>query len=93
FKSSKYATGEYFDKYTKCESDLYTAKLPKIIELFKKHNVTLPTQSDWSELVESIKKYGLANSHVLAVAPTGSISYLSSCTPSLQPVVSPVEVR
>ncbi|TNK89777.1 ribonucleotide-diphosphate reductase subunit alpha, partial [Mycoplasmopsis pullorum] len=27
FKSSKYATGEYFDKYTKCESDLYTAKL------------------------------------------------------------------
>lgn len=93
FKSSKYATGEYFDKYTKCESDLYTAKLPKVIELFKKHNVTLPTQSDWSELVESIKKYGLANSHVLAVAPTGSISYLSSCTPSLQPVVSPVEVR
>lgn len=29
----------------------------------------------------------------MAVAPTGSISYLSSCTPSLQPVVAPVEVR
>ncbi|MGN3924871.1 ribonucleotide-diphosphate reductase subunit alpha, partial [Pseudomonas sp. PKS] len=29
----------------------------------------------------------------MAVAPTGSISYLSSCTPSLQPVVSTVEVR
>ncbi len=29
----------------------------------------------------------------MAIAPTGSISYLSSCTPSLQPVVSPVEVR
>lgn len=30
---------------------------------------------------------------MLAVAPTGSISYLTSCTPSLQPVVAPVEVR
>lgn len=29
----------------------------------------------------------------MAVAPTGSISYLTSCTPSLQPVVAPVEVR
>ena len=29
----------------------------------------------------------------MAVAPTGSISYLSSCTPSLQPIVSPIEIR
>jgi ribonucleoside-diphosphate reductase alpha chain len=35
----------------------------------------------------------IANSHLMAIAPTGSISYLSSCTPSLQPIVSPVEVR
>ncbi|KAF5295663.1 hypothetical protein FQA39_LY12836 [Lamprigera yunnana] len=35
----------------------------------------------------------LANSHLMAIAPTGSISYLSSCTPSLQPIVSPIEVR
>lgn len=35
----------------------------------------------------------MANSHLMAVAPTGSISYLSSCTPSLQPVVDPIEVR
>lgn len=29
----------------------------------------------------------------MAIAPTGSISYLSSCTPSLQPVVEPIETR
>lgn len=29
----------------------------------------------------------------MAIAPTGSISYLSSCSASLQPVVDPVEVR
>lgn len=44
-------------------------------------------------MVNEIKVSGLANSHLMAVAPTGSISYLSSCTPSLQPVVAPVEVR
>lgn len=53
----------------------------------------IPTQKQWKELVIKIKETGLANSHLMAVAPTGSISYLSSCTPSLQPVVAPVEVR
>nr|HEK9961872.1 ribonucleotide-diphosphate reductase subunit alpha [Streptococcus equi subsp. equi] len=48
---------------------------------------------DWQELVATIQETGLANAHLMAVAPTGSISYLSSCTPSLQPVVAPVEVR
>lgn len=43
--------------------------------------------------MKKIKTTGLANSHLMAVAPTGSISYLSSCTPSLQPVVAPVETR
>ncbi len=53
----------------------------------------IPTRENWKELALNIQKNGLANSHLLAIAPTGSISYLSSCTPSLQPVVSPVEVR
>ncbi|WP_406614170.1 class 1b ribonucleoside-diphosphate reductase subunit alpha [Mycoplasma corogypsi] len=93
FVTSKYADGSYFDKYTKCQPDTYVAKDAKVVELFNKFGVEVPTQKDWETLTANIVKYGLANSHVLAVAPTGSISYLSSCTPSLQPVVSPVEVR
>ncbi len=93
FKDSKYATGEYFEKYTLCDENEYKPKTNKVLELIKKYNLTVPTKKDWENLVSEIKNYGLANSHLLAIAPTGSISYLSSCTPSLQPVVSPVEVR
>lgn len=93
FRQSRFANGEYFEKYTLCEENLYEPKTEKVKEIFKKYNIHIPTQKEWIELVENIKKYGLANSHLQAVAPTGSISYLSSCTPSLQPVVSPVEVR
>ncbi|CAM9131901.1 class 1b ribonucleoside-diphosphate reductase subunit alpha [Mycoplasma marinum] len=93
FKGSKYEDGSYFDKYTKVDKNEWNPKTKKIIELFKKYNVEIPTQQQWVDLKEQIMKYGLANSHLMAVAPTGSISYLSSCTPSLQPVVSSVEIR
>lgn len=93
FKESKYADGSYFEKYTECKINKFQPKTLKIAEIFNNYDVKIPTQNDWKTLVESIKKYGLANSYVSAIAPTGSISYLSSCTPSLQPVVDTVEVR
>ncbi|WP_434329584.1 class 1b ribonucleoside-diphosphate reductase subunit alpha [Mycoplasma capricolum subsp. capricolum] len=93
FDQSRFADGSWFDKYTKCEFDKWTPQTNRVKELFKDYDVQIPSQTDWIELVEEIKKTGLANSHLMAVAPTGSISYLSSCTPSLQPVVSTVEVR
>ncbi len=94
FKKSKHYSGEYFKKYTAKEVEgEYTPKTKKVKQLFEDSKIEIPTRQDWVKLVASIKKHGLANSHVLSVAPTGSISYLSSCTPSLQPVVEPVEVR
>ncbi|MXR06024.1 class 1b ribonucleoside-diphosphate reductase subunit alpha [Mesomycoplasma flocculare] len=93
FEKTKFATGEYFDKYIKTDPNTFLPKTTTIKELFAKYNVFIPTQKDWIELVKQIRKTGIANSHLMAVAPTGSISYLTSCTPSLQPVVAPVEVR
>lgn len=93
FKKSKFADGSYFEKYTSCEETKWKPGTDKVKELFNKYNITIPTKQDWIYLVEKIKKSGMANSHLMAVAPTGSISYLSSCTPSLQPVVAPIEVR
>ncbi|WP_033161112.1 class 1b ribonucleoside-diphosphate reductase subunit alpha [[Mycoplasma] collis] len=93
FEFSKFSDGSYFDKYTKNLVDEYKPKTEKIKTLFKKYNFNIPSQKDWIELVEKIKKDGLANSHLMAIAPTGSISYLTSSTPSLQPVVAPVETR
>lgn len=93
FKVSKFADGSYFEKYTTCSEDKWTPDTTEIKALFAKYNIEIPSQKQWKDLVTKIKQTGLANSHLLAVAPTGSISYLSSCTPSLQPVVAPVEVR
>lgn len=93
FKVSKFADGSYFNKYVDCQANKWVPETKTVKALFAKYNIMIPTQKQWKELVIKIKTTGLANSHLLAVAPTGSISYLSSCTPSLQPVVAPVEVR
>lgn len=90
FKDSSYATGDYFKKFIDEE---VSPKTDKIKEIVAKYKLVIPTKEDWEELITKIKKTGIANANLLAVAPTGSISYLSSCTPSLQPVVAPVETR
>lgn len=90
FEKSTYADGSYFDKYLQEEAK---PKTQKIAALLERYGLKLPSLDDWKRLVSDIKEHGLANAHLMAVAPTGSISYLSSCTPSLQPVVAPVEVR
>ena len=90
FKDSSYASGDYFKKFIDEE---VSPKTDKIKEIVAKYNLVIPTKEDWEELITKIKKTGIANANLLAVAPTGSISYLSSCTPSLQPVVAPVETR
>ncbi|MCR8967328.1 class 1b ribonucleoside-diphosphate reductase subunit alpha [Streptococcus zalophi] len=90
FKDSSFADGSYFEKYI---SEEIVPQSEKIKALFDSYHFHLPTRAEWLQLVEDIKETGIANAHLMAVAPTGSISYLSSCTPSLQPVVSPVEVR
>lgn len=93
FKTSSFADGSYFNKYLNCENEMWLPKTENVKNIFKNYNIKIPTQLEWKKLVELIKIEGIANSHLMAIAPTGSISYLSSCTPSLQPVVSPVEVR
>lgn len=90
FKDSSYASGDYFKKFIDEEVSLKTDKIKEIVAKYK---LVIPTKEDWEELITKIKKTGIANANLLAVAPTGSISYLSSCTPSLQPVVAPVETR
>ena len=90
FEDSEYYNGKYFEKYTKEDINI---KNEKIAKLFEKYSVKIPTKNDWKKLSENIHENGLANAHLLAVAPTGSISYVSYCTPSLQPIVAPIEVR
>lgn len=90
FERSKYATGEFFDKYVNQEWKPATKKIEKI---FKDANVEIPTQHDWENLAKYVKKHGLYNQNLQAVPPTGSISYINNSTSSIHPIASQIEIR
>ncbi|MCV3326690.1 class 1b ribonucleoside-diphosphate reductase subunit alpha [Pediococcus ethanolidurans] len=88
FEKSKYADGSYFDKYI--DKD-WGPKTEKSKELFK--SISIPTKEDWQALKAAVMKDGLYHQNRMAVAPTGSISYINDATASLQPIVNRVEER
>ncbi|NLU82024.1 class 1b ribonucleoside-diphosphate reductase subunit alpha [Rhodococcus sp. HNM0569] len=90
FPESKYASGEYFDKYTE---QVWEPKTDKVRQLFADAGVHIPTQDDWRELKASVREHGIYNQNLQAVPPTGSISYINNSTSSIHPVASKIEIR
>lgn len=88
FENSKYASGEFFDKYT---DQVWEPATERVKELFT--DVYVPTQDDWRELKDSVMKHGIFNQNLQAVPPTGSISYINHSTSSIHPVAAKVEIR
>lgn len=87
FRGSRYESGEHFAHYLR-ERDGVTLGVNKALG-----GLIQPTPADWHELISDIQKYGLAHSHVMAIAPTGSISYVSHATASVMPITEKVETR
>lgn len=90
FEKSKYATGEYFDKYTE---KAWVPATEKVRGLFEKAGIAIPTQEDWLALKKLVMEYGIYNQNLQAVPPTGSISYINHSTSSIHPIASKIEVR
>ncbi|WP_278263598.1 class 1b ribonucleoside-diphosphate reductase subunit alpha [Nocardia sp. AG03] len=90
FAESKYASGEYFDKYTE---QAWEPKTDKVRQLFADADIHIPTQDDWRELKASVQEFGIYNQNLQAVPPTGSISYINHSTSSIHPVASKIEIR
>ena len=88
FDKSSYATGEYFNKYI--QSD-YVFESDKVKGLFG--NLSVPTKGDWLTLKKAIMTDGLYHQNRLAVAPTGSISYVNETSASLHPITRLIEER
>lgn len=86
FETSKYADGSYFED----RGEILPVN-DKVKTLFE--GIDIPTNEDWENLAKDIMEYGLYNSHRLAIAPTGSISYVMSATPSIAPIKALVEER
>ncbi|MGX5696978.1 class 1b ribonucleoside-diphosphate reductase subunit alpha [Agromyces soli] len=90
FWDSKYATGEFFEKYTEQE---WVPSTEKVAGLFEASGVHIPTQDDWRALAASIQEHGIYNQNLQAVPPTGSISYINNSTASIHPIASKIEIR
>lgn len=88
FEQSTYADGSYFVDYVANE---YLPKTDDVAELFE--GMTLPTTQDWTELMTDVIQYGLYNAYRLAIAPTGSISYVRSATAGVMPIMERIEER
>jgi ribonucleoside-diphosphate reductase alpha chain len=88
FWDSKYATGEFFDKYIDQE---WVPATDKVKDMFAGHHI--PTQDDWRELKASIQQHGIYNQNLQAVPPTGSISYINNSTSSIHPIAAKIEIR
>lgn len=90
FENSKYASGEYFDKYTE---QLWEPATETVRALFETSGIHIPTQKDWTALKKAVMASGLYNQNLQAVPPTGSISYINHSTSSIHPIVSKIEIR
>lgn len=90
FADSKYATGEYFEKYIDKE---WKPKTARIEALFAEAGVHIPTQDDWRALSALVQEHGIYNQNLQAVPPTGSISYINHSTSSIHPIASKIEIR
>ncbi|OAV53358.1 ribonucleotide-diphosphate reductase subunit alpha [Rhizobium sp. WYCCWR10014] len=90
FENSKYASGDYFDKYTE---QLWEPATETVRALFETSGIHVPTQEDWATLKKAVMASGLYNQNLQAVPPTGSISYINHSTSSIHPIVSKIEIR
>lgn len=88
FKGSTYESGEYFQQYIQEDHLPVSDKVAKLFE-----GIQLPTKEEWADLKNQVSKNGLAHSYRLAIAPTGSISYVQSSTASIAPITEKIEHR
>ncbi|HFK1435030.1 TPA: class 1b ribonucleoside-diphosphate reductase subunit alpha [Bacillus cereus] len=88
FEKSDYAKGTALTKYIK---NSYSPKTAKVAQLFE--GIYIPNQTDWSNLNHEIMTHGIYNAYIMAIAPTGSISYVHNATPSVMPIVEKIETR
>ena len=88
FEKSTYASGTYFDSYTESDVEI---KSEKVKEIFA--NLPIPTAEDWNHLKADVMADGLYHQNRLAIAPTGSISYVNETSASLHPITRLIEER
>ncbi|MDY7043719.1 class 1b ribonucleoside-diphosphate reductase subunit alpha [Virgibacillus sp. M23] len=88
FEKSEYAKGTALTKYME---NNYYPKTMKVQKLFKGQYI--PSTDDWRWLNDQIMEHGIFHAYLMAIAPTGSISYVQNSTPSVMPITEQIETR
>lgn len=88
FEGSSYADGSYFDAYAAKATGSFSEEVLRALG-----EVPVITAEMWAELKEQVMAHGLFHAYRLAVAPTGSISYIRNSTASIAPCTERVEIR
>lgn len=88
FEDSEYAKGKALTQYIEKSHAPKTEKVAKLFE-----GMYIPTQEDWAVLNQQIMKNGIYSAYIMAIAPTGSISYVQNATPSVMPITEKIETR
>lgn len=87
WEESGWAKGTAFEKYL----TPYGLTHDRVKDMFADHFI--PDMADWEYLKDDLQKYGIYNKYLLAVPPTGSISYINDSTSSIHPIASQIEIR
>jgi ribonucleoside-diphosphate reductase alpha chain len=57
-------------------------------------SLTTPIETmNWQEIRNLIKKHGIRNSNIFAIAPTATISTITGCFPSIEPIYKNIYVK
>ena len=55
--------------------------------------LNMRSQLDWAPVRDHVKRYGMRNCNCLAIAPTGTLSNIAGCSPSIEPLFKNIFVR
>jgi ribonucleoside-diphosphate reductase alpha chain len=88
YEKSDYANGTYFNRYVSLEE----RGVPESVRHALGFVPTI-TREMWMALKDQVVQNGLFNAYRLAIAPTGSISYIRNSTASIAPCTEKVEIR
>ncbi len=88
--------GEYSTfKGSKWDRGVFPLDTIKLLEIERgiSTNTDMSFKLDWKKLKKKVKKYGMRNSNTQAIAPTATISNISGCLPTVEPIYKNLYVK
>ncbi len=75
-------------KGSKWDRNIFPVDTLDILERERGIKLDIPRKGklDWKPVRDAVKKHGMRNSNVMAIAPTASIANVAGCTPCIEPI-------